>query len=840
MLEQAVAECARMHFAGDIRRARRAISQGQCEHCKCVADSLVRQIAEYLGQVDSTVRAVYQYEPAGEPQRSGKTPEHTGIHFVLWVERKSAALHALVETFETMLARGQRELGCAQASPQCYMLDMLMIDDRDVREHRGLGLLADYRILRARPVWQRPEHPEPPPPPKTAASPSRPHPILPETFDPDLIPESRLIEHALAIERMPPEDRAELEHRLTELKVTLIRRMISDQLTYINVAKKWFSVADLAEILRRRLGFGRIGGKAAGVLLAARILDQVADERLKACIHVPESFFLGSDLMYIFMAMNGLMYWNDQKYKPEDRIRDEYPQIQEEFAAGEFPPEIVVELRALLEEIGPHPLIVRSSSQLEDSLGTSLAGKYNSYFCPNQGTPEENLKALTRAIALTYASTFRPDALLYRRQHGLHDYDERMAILIQVVQGERWGRYYLPFAAGVAFSHNLYRWAPQIRREDGFVRLVWGLGTRAVERVGDDYPRLVALSHPTLQPDDSPEAIRHYSQQYVDVIDLEENAVKTLPIREVLTPQYPPLRFMVQLERDGYLSTPRSRVLESDLPNLVITFDTLLRKTDFPKNLREILHILERHFRSAVDVEFTAHITDPTAARPDVQISILQCRSLPSLQSAYQATLPEDLPEEDVIFSSRFLVPRGYLANIRYVIFVPPEKYFALPNAARRNQIGRIIARLNTSLDEKTFICIGPGRWGTRNVDLGVYVGYADICNAGALVELSGQDVGPTPEPSIGTHFFQDLLEAHIYPIAVNLDKEETIFNRRFFYETPNRLKDWMEVDGELAESLRLIEVAAFRPGHHLEIIMDDETGQTVAFLKADSPSSTG
>ena len=180
--------------------------------------------------------------------------------------------------------------------------------------------------------------------------------------------------------------------------------------------------------------------------------------------------------MYIFMAMNGLMHYNNQKYKPDDQIRAEYPQIREEFQAGGLPPEVRHKLEAMLATIGPYPVIVRSSSQLEDNFGTSFAGKYDSHFCPNQGTPEENLQALIRAIALTFASTFKPDALLYRRSRGLQDYDERMAILFQVVQGERFGRYFLPQGAGVAFSRNLYRWSPQIRREDGFARWFgdWG------------------------------------------------------------------------------------------------------------------------------------------------------------------------------------------------------------------------------------------------------------------------------------------------------------------------------------------------------------------------------
>ena len=202
---------------------------------------------------------------------------------------------------------------------------------------------------------------------------------------------------------------------------------------------------------------------------------------------------LGADLTYTFMALNGLMPWADQKYKLEGEIRTDFPRIREEFLKGEFPEDILDQFRTLLEHVGKRPLIVRSSSLLEDNFGTSFAGKYDSYFCPNQGTLEQNLIEFTCAVIKIYASILNPDALLYRRAKGLQDYDERMAVLVQVVQGERYGRYLSAHAAGVAFSRNMYRWSPQIRREDGFVRMVWGLGTRAVDRVGNDYPRLVAL-----------------------------------------------------------------------------------------------------------------------------------------------------------------------------------------------------------------------------------------------------------------------------------------------------------------------------------------------------------
>ncbi len=844
MIDAAIGQCALAHFGEDTRRVRQALLRGECEHCRCLNQSLVGQLGEYLGQMDDTIKAVYQFdtsEPNGIHTNESKGEarlapsntqrgKHGGIRFIIWVERKSAALSALAVTLEAVLAASRRKLGCVNASEDCYSLGMELVDNHDVQQRRGFGVLIGSPNMHTKLVWHRETVPD------NVAQEAIPAEAraglgLPEMFDPEIMPEDRLIEHALTIERLPPQERAALDHHLMELKVTLIRRMIRDQLPYINIAKRWLTIADLADIQKRRIGLGRIGGKAAGMLLAGRILSEVGSEAIKAGVRLPESYYLGSDLMYIFMAMNGLMHWNDQKYKPEAQIHAEYAQILNEFKAGEFPPEILIELRGVLEKIGLHPLIVRSSSQLEDSFGTGFPGKYDSHFCPNQGTPGENLRGLTNAIARTYASTFKPDALLYRRSHGLQDYDERMSVLIQVVQGEQCGRYYFPFGAGVAFSHNLYRWAPQIRREQGFARLVWGLGTRAVERVGNDYPRLVALSHPTLQPDDSSEVVRRYSQQYVDLIDLQDNAFKTLPVRSVMNTDYEPLRLLAQREQDGYFTSLRSRPMEDDLPRLTITFDDLLRRSRFAPMLADILHLLEEHLAWPVDIEFTLHVNGTKDAKPELKLSLLQCRPQSQLQSTYQVELPEHLTDEDIIFSSRYLVPQGYLNDIRHVIFVPPEKYFALPSAAARNELGRIIARLNAALAKKSFICVGPGRWGTTNVDLGVFVGYADICNAGALVELSGREVGPAPEPSLGTHFFQDLMEAQIYPVAIRLDEQDTLFKRRFFYETPNSLGNWVEAQPEWSDCLRLIDVAAYRPGHHLELIMDDEKSQAVAFL---------
>ena len=650
------------------------------------------------------------------------------------------------------------------------------------------------------------------------------------TFNPELAPQNMLFEQAFAIEKMPPGERAQVEARLREIKVVLIRTMISDQLAYLNIAKEWFTISDLTEIRNRKIGTGKIGGKSAGMLLAARILVETAGEEINSSLRIPESYFIGADLTYTFMALNGLMHWGDQKYKLEEQIRREYPRIQADFMAGSFPPDILERLASLLDQVGDKPLIVRSSSLLEDNFGTSFAGKYESYFCPNQGTPEQNLKDLTDAIKRIYASMLNPDALLYRRAKGLQDYDERMALLLQVVQGQQFRRYFLPDAAGVAFSRNLYRWSQQIRRDDGFVRLVWGLGTRAVDRVGNDYPRLVALSHPLLHPEASTKAIRRYSQHYVDLIDLQDNKVKTLPVGEVLDPHYPLLRYIAQLDQGGYLSPLRTMPMPGEMDHLVLTFDELLRRTPLASRLTRILQILESSYNAPVDTEFTVEVVNPQSTHPDVVISLLQCRPQSHLQES-EARLPQNLREEDIIFSTPRMAPEGRVSNIRFVVFVPPEGYFALDTPSARAALGNAIGKLNARLKRETFICVGPGRWGTTNPDLGVHIGYADIYHTRALVELAGEGIGPAPEASFGTHFFQDLVESNIYPLAIYLDDPEVVFNRDFFYNTHNYLEEFLPGEAALSSALRLIKVDQYRRGCHLELVMDDEQGRSVAYL---------
>jgi hypothetical protein len=663
------------------------------------------------------------------------------------------------------------------------------------------------------------------------------------SINPELAPIELVFEQAMMIDKMPEEDRTRLDARLQEAKVVLIRTMISDQLRYINIAKEWLNLEDLIEIRRKKIGSGRIGGKAAGMLLAARVIKERAGSELRAAIRTPESYYIGSDLLYTFMAINNLFHWNDQKYKTETEMREEYPQVVEEFLAGDFPPDILEKLVSLLINVGNVPLIVRSSSLLEDNFGTSFAGKYESIFLPNQGSLEENLHALSQAISRVYASTLNPNALLYRRAKGLQDYDERMAILIQTVVGEELGDYFLPHGAGVAFSRNQYRWSQQIKADDGFLRLVWGLGTRAVDRVGNDYPRLVALSHPLLRPSTSAKNIRRYSQQYVDVIDLKMNMMRTLPIQDVLQTNYYPLRYLVQLDEEGYFVSLRSRLVEGDQQRLVLTFEDLLRRTFFARHMRDMLHLLEESYQSPVDMEFAVQLTPGENGGASLSIYLLQCRPLSHLTRSEQVPLPEKLSEKDLIFSTQFVVPQGVINGIKYVLYVPPEGYFQLNPPSDRVKLARAIGRLNAVLKEEVFICVGPGRWGSSNSDLGVPIDYGDIYNSRSLVELAGQGIGPAPEPSLGTHFFQDLMESQIFPLAVYFEDETSVFNKGFFNKTPNHVTELVDVEKEILPAIRLIRVDDYAPGQTMRIVMDDTVGKAMAFIdprKKESSVQTG
>ena len=613
-------------------------------------------------------------------------------------------------------------------------------------------------------------------------------------------------------------------------RVALIRHFVSDQLEFIGIAKNYLRIRDFDDLASRIVGsdsgMGRIGGKAGGMVLAHRILDstKTADDDFLP-VAIPESYYLRSDVVEDFLRLNRLHEYQSHKYKPTDELVRDYPLIKGVFRNGDFPLAVVQSLRRILDKLGNHPLIIRSSSLLEDRLGTAFCGKYASVFLANQGDLEHRLRAVLGAIAEVYASVMAPDPILYRREHNLIDYVEDMAVLIQKVVGVPMGDYFLPAFAGVAFSRNEYRWSPRIKREDGLMRIVMGLGTRAVDRSGSDYPRMVALAAPTLRPESSVREIVRNAQQTLDVIDLKKNRFTSMRVQDLIAtaPDYPMLDRIVSVHRDDELFAPAGARVDAEPERLCVTFDKLFRSTSFPAQVHRILERLERAYGFPVDIEF---------ACDGEKFYLLQCRTQAQAAEAGPVSIPDNIPEDRIIFEARRFAQTGLLERIEYIVYIDAIAYDAVPSRERRLQVARVVGRINHRLPRRSFILIGPGRWGSNDINLGVQVRYADINHSRMLIEVARQLGGFVPEVSFGTHFFQDLVEAGIHYLPLYPDTDGTRFNDAFLCESNNVLADVVPDDSGFADEVRVIHVPASANGRTLTVTMDGETDRAIAYLE--------
>jgi hypothetical protein len=645
-------------------------------------------------------------------------------------------------------------------------------------------------------------------------------------FNPELAPVELLIPQLEMYEQLPAPQREPLRPLIEEMVVVLTKALIGDHPSFVRIAKNWLTSEDFRLVQNRAIGSGKIGGKAGGLLLAWRILQSSAPA-LAAQMDIPRSAFLGADVFRDFLARNKLDF-SGQKFKPVDQLRADYPALQAAFAKGEFAPEVEGRLRAVLGEMGKAPLVARSSSLLEDGIGAAFAGKYVSVFCPQRGTPEENFREVTDAIRRVYASVYTPDALTYRRRMDLLECDERMAVLLQEVQGQVYGRYFLPVLAGAAFSYSPIVWNPRLRREEGFCRIVLGLGTRAVNRVAEDYPRLITLSHPTLRPETTPAEVRRYSQKIVDVLDLESGSLRSLPAATLLQSDFPGLSLLASQDTGDTLMPILSMIPRPVPGQLVLTFDSLIQNTGFVPLLRDVLATLSRQFDVPVDVEFAVTL-DPDSPEARMTLHLLQCRVQSGVRDGIVCRIPKGIGAEEKFFVAKRVVPQGIVPQVQYVCFVDPRGYGSLADAGQRKGVAALIGRLNKVLAHQSFILIGPGRWGSTNPLLGVPVTYADIFNARMLVELAVEQQGAVPEPSYGTHFFQDLVEAQIYPVALFPDQPGDLFRGDWLARARNWLADILPGETGPEDCVKLVNLPGEFDGRKLDVYMDGETA--VAFL---------
>ena len=618
---------------------------------------------------------------------------------------------------------------------------------------------------------------------------------------------------------------------LTGIYVSLISRFFSDDLHYVALTKDLLTIDDFYSLVEKTIfsneSQGKLGGKTSGIFLAMLILREYGNENKNvADIKIPKTWYISTDVILHFMHHNNFDDVVVQKYKGVDQVRLEYPHVEQSFKNAKFPADIVKGLSMALDDFGDKPIIVRSSSLLEDSADSSFSGKYKSLFLANQGSKRERLDALMDAIAEVYASTFGPDPIEYRSKRGLLDFKEEMGILIQEVVGKKVGKYYLPSFAGVAFCHNEFRWSPLIKRDDGLIRMVPGLGTRAVDRLSDDYPVLFSPHKPELRVNVSPEEITRYSPKRIDVINLETNSFETISLSKFLKEvnlQSPGIKDIVSVLRDGHFQKLAALGIDSDSDKLVVTFEGLISKTRFINKMRDMLDILKEVLGYPVDIEFASDGED---------LYLLQCRPQSHFAQNTPASIPQDIAKNKIIFNANKYVSNGSIKDISHIVYVDPKAYEQLSSQAVMSEVGRAIGRLNKLLPKQQFILIGPGRWGSRgDIRLGVNVTYADISNTAVLVEVAFEKGSYLPELSFGTHFFQDLVEGNIRYLPLYPDDKDVIFNERFFVGSKNILSDVLPGYSHLDNVIHLIDVLQQTDGYLLHILMNSEIDKAVGFL---------
>jgi len=622
------------------------------------------------------------------------------------------------------------------------------------------------------------------------------------------------------------------------VRASLIRRFFSDQLEFVSLAKNFVRISDFHDLIQHLIcpqgSHGKLGGKSAGLFLARRILKYQEDkDDILSDIKVPQTWYITSDAMIQYMHHNGLEELLEQKYKPIDDIRKEYPHVIMLFKNSHFPTELVQGISMALDDFGNTPLIVRSSSILEDRLGSAFSGKYKSLFLANQGGKNERLAALLDAIAEVYASTLGPDPMQYRSERGLIDFHEEMGIMIQEVVGQQVGDYYLPAYAGVAFSNNEFRWSPRIKREDGLIRMVPGLGTRAVDRLSDDYPILIAPGQPGLRANVSIEERVRYSPQKVDVLNLKANKFETIDVKTLLKEagdQYPIVEKIVSIYEHNHLREPFGFNINFDEDDSVVTFDGLIKDTPFVKKIYSILKTLQNTLATPVDIEF---------ASDGNNFYLLQCR--PQSYTKYDAPspIPKDIPRDKIIFSANRFISNGTVPDITYIVYVDPENYSQLSELSDMKAVGTAIGKLNQILPRRQFILMGPGRWGSRgDIKLGVNVTYSDINKTAVLIEIARKKGNYVPDLSFGTHFFQDLVEAAIRYLPLYPDDKGIVFNEDFLTKSPNTLFEILPAYSYLSDTIRVIEVPTVTNGMVLRVLMNADIEQAVGILSPKGSST--
>lgn len=574
--------------------------------------------------------------------------------------------------------------------------------------------------------------------------------------------------------------------RMCDIMLTRDERMRS-------LIKQNFRPEDYFEVHSRMVGTGMIGGKACGMLLSRKLIENHRPDIFER-FEPHDSYYIGSDVFYAYIVDNG--FWDLRiKQRTEEGFFTLADQFREKIMEGKFPAAIEAEFLRILDYYGSDPVIVRSSSILEDGFGNAFAGKYESVFCGSAGSPEERLAQFENAVRIVYASTMSLSALDYRKRRGLDKRDEQMAILVQRVSGSRYEGFFMPCAAGVGYSASPYR-MDAVRPEAGMLRLVMGLGTAAVDRRTGSYPRIVSLDDPKRLIHTSISDRQQYSQRIVDAVSLESGEAEgfdPMKLSEKL-----PAYINRLLLTHNYETENRLREIGMDREILFVTCDGLTDNQALMKDMREMLGLIQQHYQYPVDTEYTVNF----APDGSYVIDLLQCRPLQLTEEGDKVVFPDRISSDRILLETKG-VSMGFSRkfDIDCIVYIDPVGYYKLPYK-KKYDVKKALSDINWHFREKgkRMILLTPGRICTSSPELGVPSGFADISEFSLIAEVSESSIGYIPELSYGSHIFQDLVEAGILYTAVFEGKSTIAWNPELLSSLPDitdsltRLPD--ELDG--------------------------------------------
>ncbi|MDQ1330296.1 MAG: hypothetical protein QG578_559, partial [Thermodesulfobacteriota bacterium] len=511
-----------------------------------------------------------------------------------------------------------------------------------------------------------------------------------------------------------------------------------------------------------KIGKGSLGGKARGLAFFSTLLEENRELIKKfpgVIIKVPKSVVISTEGFDSFISQNNL------KYLSTTDLCDR--EITDIFLKGYFPDDLRRDLALFISQ-ADYPLAIRSSSLLEDAQFQPFAGIYKTYMVPNNHPDvSQRLELLIQAVKLVYASTYLETPRFYAKSTMHRMEEEKMAVIIQQVTGSRYKDFFYPAISGVAQSYNFYP-VSHMKPEEGIAHIALGLGKTVVEggaalRFSPKYPQFLT--------------------QFSSVEDILKNAQRNFYALNMSTTCYDPGTCddvnLVKLETDSAKDHPlvtmlsssfiqeENRVRDTLIPGgyPVITFAGVLKYNSFPLSeiLTDILEIVRMGMGCPVEIEFAVNLYSDPDQKPE--FCVLQIRPMSVGRSGSDVEIEIDkMKTEAMLCYSASALGNGIYSNLEDILFVDPGMF----DPALTEKAALEIGILNRKLDKQNrkYLLIGPGRWGSFDRWLGIPVSWNDISGVGAIIETSGEKL--KADPSQGSHFFHNITSLGISYITVS------------------------------------------------------------------------